>query len=144
MSSFLGIMSDDDIRRFWPDIAISLDSVPRFNEVMTKDFLLEQALAGSVQFWAAGKDSVVELFAATKIVDYPSSRALQVVVLVGRNLEAYWHEGLRQLDRIAQELLCDEIEIETVRPGLAKRLEREADFEVRSIALVKRVERRIH
>lgn len=141
-NSFIGLMKEADIRRFWPDIANSLDTVPRFDEVMSKDFLLAQGLNGDMQFWAVGHNEVVEIFGVTRVVQYRTSRALQVVVLVGRNLSNYFDEGLRQLERVASMMLCDELEVDTVRSGMSRLLQTQAGFEIRSISLVKKLEKR--
>lgn len=141
-NTFIGLMKEDDIRRFWSDIAISLDAVPRLQETITKDELLAGALSGNVQFWAAGRNETVELFAATEIVQYKTSRALRVLALVGKNLDVYWERALAQLDRLGEELRCDELEADTVRSGMSLFLQKQAGFSIRSISLVRKIKKR--
>lgn len=137
-SPFVVPLEPEQIVRFWPAIAETLDRTPELWETTTKEWLREAALAGEFAIWMAGDGVEGRIFFTTKICERPAMKSYQVMIGAGEGLLENWDLLLESVQAEAEVEGCDEIEILVSRQGLVKLL-REEGFSMREVTLTRRV-----
>lgn len=130
------LLNSEQLLHYWPEMLRGLEEIPGFIERFDEQYLLELALRGHLCFWTLGEGKI-ELVLATRILDYPRGRALQVCAAFGRRVEEFIPRIDAMLERVAALQGARWIEV-VGRPGWA-RLLRSRGFETYQICLVREV-----
>lgn len=133
----VGLMGADEVEKYWPLFAETLDRYPQLWEVTTKDQLEAQIKAGKMQMWGACDLGIIEVVMVTQIVAMSSGDVeFQCELLVGRNFMKYWKLIVKTFEESATMIGCTKLVVHTRRDGLAGLLERQG-YELRLMELVK-------
>lgn len=83
------------------------DAIKRFAyDEFVADDLLVHAMAGTAQFWVVGLDKTPQAYLVTRIVTQTRRRVCRVVLVVGKDVDAWYEQAFNVIATWAKKLGC--------------------------------------
>lgn len=119
----IGILREKDLRKWWPDIeeVLTNDPPPTWLRNVPTNDILEMALNGGIDIWAAGTDVEFQLLLITRVIESFENRVLKIEFAYGKNLDELLPQLAAMLDLCAQVHACSEVVV-VGREGWRKKL----------------------
>ncbi len=106
------LLSNDQFVHYWPQIEGCLDEHPElWNDVWTKQVMVEQTLKGRIQVWVVSTDDVIHVVFMTQVITHPARKVLQLFWMAGEGLKPALPCISLVMDRFAVTQECKTCEV---------------------------------
>jgi len=139
----VGVLRGEELLKWWPDISGCLRSVPPESlwlRGVGPDGILQLAIKGEVQVWAAGTTDSFQLFVISRLIDFEDKKVLKIEYAYGQNLPDLLPQLVDVTDACAEMFECESIVL-VGRRGW-ERVLKEHGYEINGVILTKGIKKR--